>query len=88
MIKKHIENNIYPDTPPSVLSITSSTSHDPSFETSCINSIATEQRKLRVVILNMFLCLHDNMGITKPNGTKHNTLPNKLSITLKLPIRS
>ena len=83
MIKKHIENNIYPNTPPSVLRITSSTSHDPSFVTSCVNSIVTEYKKLKTVILKKLLNLYDIIGTTNPNGIKHNTLPNKLSIPPK-----
>ena len=74
-INIQIAKHIYPNIPPDVFNITSSTSHEPSFDISWISSTVTEHSIHINVTLNILLFLYDSTGSTNPSGIKHKTFP-------------
>src|SRR5699024_3015852 len=75
----------YPNTPPRVFKIKSSTSKLPNLNTSWVSSKAKLKQNVAKVITFEFKKILDNKGIRKPNGIKPITFPAKFSIrTLKL----
>lgn len=79
----HKVHKRYPDNPPNVFIIISSTSHEPSLVTNCTASTTQDARQLMRVIRITPHLRRDRIGSTNPSGIKQTTFPIRFSITPK-----